>query len=517
MRCAGSVTGIRVDGTTRRRSGFSSSGTNGVGEMTWELGRLFDRAVPVAASMLLAALTVVAVIHLRDLAFVDHQSSPRMGLARYARMGTLYPPLFDGEHYGGTRMMPIPILLHAGLASLTDEYVTSGKLVSSLSFLGLLIVSFAALRRLGCSVARSAVCVAAVATSAVGTWTSLAISYDGLPVAIQMAAVMLVDRIRGRGTAAVAGLLCALAFFTKLSALWAVGAIGAWLWLRNRRVVGAFVGAYVGAFALGFVVFQLASGGRFAENLFLFSSSGVGGDSVLRIGSELWRMVVIAPVLYVLLPLAVIEFMVARRGGDLNVYHLALPFSAGILVLLLTRAGAVSNHFLDLLTVCAVLSGRMWMRWRGDASRFAVIPIALTLGMAASLPMTIGVVGSWGLGGERASVELPFLEGLVDPADRILSEDAAIPIVYGQTPVVLDPFLLTTIGARYPDRIRPLVDRLERGAIDRVILIYSLDDAPDDWYRMEHFGAAIASAIERHYFLLGQADRYFVYAPLRSG
>jgi hypothetical protein len=39
-------------------------------------------------------------------------------LAKYANVGVLYPPLFDGQHYGGRRWMPLPILLNAGLFGL---------------------------------------------------------------------------------------------------------------------------------------------------------------------------------------------------------------------------------------------------------------------------------------------------------------------------------------------------------------------------------------------------------------
>ena len=41
-------------------------------------------------------------------------------------------------------MMPIPILLHAGLSFVTGEFLVSGKLLTFLSYLALLGVAFAA-------------------------------------------------------------------------------------------------------------------------------------------------------------------------------------------------------------------------------------------------------------------------------------------------------------------------------------------------------------------------------------
>ena len=60
------------------------------------------------------------------------------------------PELFDGTSYGGTRHMPVPILLHAAFARLTGEYITSGKLVGLLGTVGLMIAVFGFLRSLGC-------------------------------------------------------------------------------------------------------------------------------------------------------------------------------------------------------------------------------------------------------------------------------------------------------------------------------------------------------------------------------
>jgi hypothetical protein len=106
-----------------------------------------------------------------------------------------------------------------------------------------------------------------------------------------------------------------------------------------------------------------------------------------------------------------------------------------------------------------------------------------------------------------------FLDRMLDPADRILSEDASIPIMQGQVPVVLDPFLLPTIGAREPLAYEALIERLERREFDRVILAYPLNDAPEDWYVMQ-FGSRVVDAIEENYFLLeGRRTFLYVYAP----
>jgi hypothetical protein len=352
----------------------------------------------------------------------------------------------------------------------------------------------------------------AVTASAVGFWTALSISYDPLPVALQLMALTLVARPRGTAAIVMAGLLCALALLCKFSAIWAIGAIALWLFIRNRRALAPFLGAYVAVSGLGFLLVQLVSGGRFWQNIYVFSSSAVAGEGIRRVPSQFAEMAVIAPTFYALLPLAVIEFVLSIRDKRITIYHFAAPFAAASLIVVLTRLGAGSNHALDLMILSAVLTARLWMRWTHEAlSRAALVPIAVTLAIFASYPLFRVSV-------DEASSELlrgdaRFFDRLLGPADQILSEDASIPIMRGQVPVVLDPFVLPTIWARDPTALEALVEKLERHEFDRVILVFPLNDAPEDWYAMQ-FGTRVADAIEQNYvFLEGRGTYHYVYAP----
>jgi hypothetical protein len=62
----------------------------------------------------IAGWLFLALSHLRDRYGVLHVQGAWMNLAKYANERVLYPRLFDGQHYGGTRWMPLPILLNAG-------------------------------------------------------------------------------------------------------------------------------------------------------------------------------------------------------------------------------------------------------------------------------------------------------------------------------------------------------------------------------------------------------------------
>jgi hypothetical protein len=72
--------------------------------------------------------------------------------------------------------------------------------------------------------------------------------------------------------------------------------------------------------------------------------------------------------------------------------------------------------------------------------------------------------------------------------------------------------MLPAIGARDPEALDALVERLEHHGFDHVILVYPLNDAPESWYTME-FGTSVADAIARNYTLVGRGNRTYVYAP----
>jgi hypothetical protein len=76
----------------------------------------------------------------------------------------------------------------------------------------------------------------------------------------------------------------------------------------------------------------------------------------------------------------------------------------------------------------------------------------------------------------------------------------------------LDSFMLPSIGARDPETLEALVERLEHHVFDRVILVYPLNEAPEGWYAMQ-FGTTVAGAIARNYTLVGRGNRSYVYTP----
>ena len=69
----------------------------------------------------LASVTLIEAVHVADTYQVTHVSGAWMALAKYVDEGRLYPPLYDGHAYGGTRYMPLQILINAAEALFVPE------------------------------------------------------------------------------------------------------------------------------------------------------------------------------------------------------------------------------------------------------------------------------------------------------------------------------------------------------------------------------------------------------------
>ncbi|HZB02254.1 MAG TPA: hypothetical protein VE800_09125, partial [Actinomycetota bacterium] len=154
---------------------------------TWIAWGLIAAAVVVAGAWLL-----LAVAHVDDRFMVDHVSGVRIALARYANDGTLYPELYRDGFYGGTRFMPLPIVVHAASARLTGEYLVAGKLLGYLTTAGVVAMTFLILRGRRCPFALNLALSVLLLTTSAGLAASMNMRGDLLPLVLQLVAVWIV-------------------------------------------------------------------------------------------------------------------------------------------------------------------------------------------------------------------------------------------------------------------------------------------------------------------------------------
>jgi hypothetical protein len=485
-----------------------------------------DRALLLGAGLVLSSCAVLALCQLNTGVNLDTGSGVLMGLAAHLNAGRLYPPLYDGHYFGGTRYMPLQFLLQAGLARLTGEYVFSGKLLSLLLAVPLVLGLVALLRRLGCGRTPALALTALVVGSSTGLYACTTIRGDLLPVVCQLGALLAAWGRPSYRRVVLAALLCTLAFFSKLTALWAAPAIFmTFLVARDWRRAVAFAGAWLGSLAGGAALLHVVTAGRMLENFTALSGSGMSHLYVLARGP--YRLFAFlprgGPLLQALAPFLLLECGRAWRQRAWTVGHWSFLFCLPLSALIMADVGAVSNHLLDLVVTAALVVGALWAALRdgpqGSWGLRALVALSVLWGLgglwAHSLAQRTFQAARDATRGTPSQSTTP-LAGVVRANEPLLAEDPLVPVSLGQVPVVLDLYALSRLQAARPELLRSLVRRIENLEFAHVVLRERVEgrdyDRGDDWEAF-FYGKAVSAALRAHYCLERTADGYRVLVP----
>jgi hypothetical protein len=478
----------------------------------------------IAAAVALGGTLFLAADHLTDRYEISHVAAAWIALTQYARDGLLYPPLFDGEHFGGTRFMPLSIVLNTAAAALTGEYVISGKIVGALSMAALLYATVLSLDRGGASRPLALALAGSILLSNTGRVAATSIRGDALPVALQLAALLVISRGSerralppARGKTLLAAVFCAAAVLAKLSALWAPIAIVVWFAVlrRDRGTALVFAASFVALVLVSLLGFHAATGGRMFDSVRLLAVAGIEGPlSLLRAPVRLNHVLLHhAAGTWALLPFAGIEIYAAARRNELTVFHVAFIAALALLVGILSDQGTAFNQLLDVAVLAAIVVGLLWRSARGAVED--LVSVVLVWVMASCF-----LLYSWGdirdsikagiAGAGEERYRLDRINSVVLPTDEVLSEDPSIPVLMGQRPVVLDAWILLRMAPSKPEWIHGLADRISRREFDKIVLLESVES---DWYKETHFGPALVDRIAQQYRLFTKVHGYHIYVP----
>lgn len=488
------------------------------------IGRLLNAGLLASALVAIFSWIFIAVVHVDDRYHVGWAEGSRMALARSAAGGVLFPPLYDGHFYGGTRFMPGPVFIHAGLAQLTGEYLVSGKLVAFFSTTFLLAAIFVVLRRAACPVPAALALSAGLLVTLPGLLAATTVQGDALPVALQLAAVGLI-RYSPRSSATIGSAgLCALAVIMKLTALWAPLAIGVWLVFRDRRRLSLFAPLLLVLIAAEGGLLEILSSGRMLTDLREVTFAGVGGASGF-VQSPMRVLSLVAdgaPLVLILVPFAFVG-LVARGRQAVSIWLVSLFCALASLLVVMADTGALYNHLIDVVVLTLVAAGDLWATIERQSRRMSVLGATLSMvvvwGVAASFLLEVRPdveEAAREVRGSSAPTRYephPLAHELA--GKTLLSEDPYIPVSLNQRPVVLDAWMLLRLGTKHPVWISDLARRIAAHRFDRIVLVYPVSF--EGWYRTTHFGAPIANAIRTSYRLRGRRDGFYIYFPAHRG
>ncbi len=487
--------------------------------------RWLSIALALVSALIFLAWALLAALHVDDHYQVDHVGGARMALARYVNHGVIYPPLFNGQVYGGTRFMPLPIVLHALVAKLTGEYLVSGKIVSYAVMLVLLTAMFALLRRLACPFPIALGLTALVLVTHTGLAAGMDLRADGLPLVLQVLAVALVAHSKRPAATVAAAALSALALLSKLSSIWAPLAIVVWLLLTDRRRLRWFLPSYAAFVGVQLAFFGALTHGSMFENVFGLSTAGVeDAGSILRGPYVLFHLLVQQALgAWYLLPAAGIMAWLALKERQPSIYLVSLVCCLAVLVVVLGDIGTGWNQLVDLVVLTALVTGELAGRsWPGPIMGVVVAGVLVLVLVwidLTGLAVTMGPDTREAINLLKAG-RLPHsrpLTGRATSATPLLSEDAYVPVVLGQTPVVLDPFMLLRIGRKDPAVVQQLIDRIDARQFRYVVLVVPLQPVDQPWWNQMHFGPDVVRALARSYRYTGRDQGYYVYEPASIG
>ena len=475
------------------------------------------------ATLAILAWLILAFAHLGDRSNVNAVSGTLLALADRAGEGVLYPPLFDGESYGGTRTMPLPILLYAAAMSLGGEILAPAKVVDFLAAAALVVLLVGVLRQLGASTAMRLGLTATVVTSQVFLLAGAGIRPEALPTALQLGAVALVAFVPRRTATLLAGLLCAVAIFTKVSALWAPIAIVLWLVTHDRRRLALFGVALMGGGVALLGVFSAASEGRMLTNLLGLGGAGLSLIGVLKAPLKATELLAqYAEATFVLIPVLLLGGLLVGRGARPTILQVALVAATGVLLVAMADVGSDYNHLLDVVVLVPIVAFEVMraLARRVAAPRLVWSTLAATIivGSTAALAMNAGssLASTLGLPGASSSASIdphPFEQELRG-ATSVLAEDPYLNLARGERPTVVDPFMLIRIARRDRTLVEPFLDRVRAQGFDAVVLSRDLEDPDAEaWFSDFAFGQPFYEAMREAYQLCGASGGGFLYVP----
>lgn len=445
--------------------------------------------------------------------YLEHTSGTWVALADDLREGDFYRPVYSDLGYGGTRYFPLHFLLHAVLMKLGFEPRLAGHLIALVSMIMVLAGGYVLLKRLGADRTMAAGLVATVLASRSAQLAVLSVRGDVLATALNvwgLATCMTVPvtplRLCG------ASLLFALAFATKQTSVFGLSAvIIAFLVAGQTKQALKLFAICCAGFGLTLLAMYFGSAGRIFG--ILRACSSTGSDLHRFLAGPLYFVGVIHwgdPQFLPFLVISSAAFLILISRKIVGIPTVLFPCTLVVTILIFSTPGTGENHLLD-VQISALIAIGAWMERGSDREKeftLALVVCATVLSLRPSwdqyrhrdrLPRKEGFEAALRIIGNRRGV--------------ILSENPLLPVLAGQRPYLLDPYMFRVLSEGDPSFARPLWDKLSRKEFSAVVLQLDPHSTEGQWWYRENFGSGFVQAAEANYDLAGVWAGNRVYLP----
>ena len=403
-------------------------------------------------------------------AWVNHPAGVLIAMAADLKDGVFYRPLYGPEGYGGTRYFPLYFVLHALLMKLGVPILPGAFCFLRSAVVALLAGVFYLLRGLGVEPWLAACSAGAVLAAGCAQYSLVSPHADGLASALNVWGLAVTVRAKlSHRKILLAAVLFTLAWSAKITTVFGFAAAFVWLMSTGFRAVAWEL---AGETCFGYLVVGVAlvvgSQGRFVE---IFKACVSGGTGLPGFAAGPWNMVVQAArldpavLLFVFLALLVLAQVVLTGKFLRNLPALFFVAALAVTAIIFGSPGVNENLLLDLQVASVVLIAS----WLANAT----VPLRKQLGLCA-LALVI-LLAAVPLLRKFKNGDLRFhphrfqkvLAVVGDTHKPILSENPVIPVLAGQQPYVLDPWMLRLLRSRIPNFGEPLLAGIAQAGFRR--------------------------------------------------
>ena len=476
-------------------------------------GRGARFALSVAAALLVTVTIVRTAIWWKTDAGISFASGVMITMAADLTRATFYRPLFGPAGYGGTRYFPLYFSLQALLIKLGMPVLASAYLISAAAVVLLVWGTFRLLRELGAE-RWLAACAAVILLASSSVQMALTTPQaDGLAAALNIWGLVLVARsAQNRRSIFPAALLFTLAWSAKVTTVFGVAAAIVWLALAgHKRIAWRLALQTACGYAVVAAIMMLASRGRVLE---IFRACASGGTNLQFLIAAPVRMEAMAlytdPILLPFAGLALLGLFSWNRLRSLP--GLLLITTLAITIFIFGSPGTAQNHLLD-LQVAAVILLAMWVATAPPLRRQLGVCVLALLTLAGGF-LLVRHLRTW----SRWYHPHQFQQVIAAAGagrSPILAENPIIPVLVGQQPYVLDPWMVQLLRTHFPGFQQPLLERVRRQEFAAVVLTTGAisEEGAQEWFDNNAFGPGFVEALREHYTLSQVIARDRIYLP----
>lgn len=451
-------------------------------------------------------------------AYLDQVSGVWIALANDLCHGVFYRPLFGPLGFGGTRYFPLVFALQAGLMKLGGGPIVTGHILSLAATLGLMAGVYVLLRKLGVNKLLAGCSAIFILCSESTQLALLAIRGDVLPAALVVWGLVACSGTEiGPRQLAVAAIFFTLAFSAKVTAVYGLGAALLFFWLTERRRQAWMLAAFSATgFTLVFAGMMIATHGRIFNILLQSATAGTPWTEIFHIPQRF--------ALYTghqdlggfpFLLLAAAALLAWPQGARKEITSYYFLFAGAMILIIFGTDGTDYNHLIDLHTAAVVLLA-VWIT-RSDRQH-AIFGLA-AVGIFALMSF-FPAARNWHRGLDTISRRRGFetvLQMVGKNPKPILADNPWIPVLAGQSPYVLDPFIFSALNLRHPGFAKPLWKMLQEKKFSAVVTILNPNSPVGKRaYANGFFGAGFRKNLLANYKLVVSMKDNYIFLPRRN-